>query len=224
MQEQLLHSDNFDDIIPGKGQGFILLLTGDPGVGKTLTAESVAESTRQPLITLSTSSLGETASEVDSSLDLMFTLAAKWNAILLLDEADMFLAARTLGDITRNRLVSVFLQKLEHYQGILFLTSNRLLDFDAAFASRIHLTIHYPSLDKASRLAIWRTFLGSPPQSGIESRISEDDLEILAAVEVNGREIKNIVKTARLLARGQGVELGREHVEMVLRVRRGDFS
>lgn len=66
--------------------------------------------------------------------------------------------------------------------------------------------------------------MGSPPQSGIESRISEDDLEILAAVEVNGREIKNIVKTARLLARGQGVELGREHVEMVLRVRRGDFS
>ena len=55
---------------------------------------------------MSASELGETATEVEESLEQVLELANKWNAILLLDECDMFLEARSASDIRRNRLVS----------------------------------------------------------------------------------------------------------------------
>jgi hypothetical protein len=102
----------------------------------------------------------------------------------------------------------------------MFLTSNRISDFDAAFESRIHLTIHYPTLDTTSRLHIWTTFAR---MGNSESRLSDRDLETLAKNEINGREIKNIIKTARLLSKQQKVPLAIEHVEMVLKVKKGEF-
>ena len=103
---------------------------------------------------------------------------------------------------------------------MMFLTTNRVSDFDAAFESRIHLTIHYPALDTASRLKIWRAFVSLGED---ESGLSEGDLEGLAENEMNGRQIKNVVKTGRLLAKQRKVPLAREHIEMVLKVKRGDF-
>src|SRR5882672_4003194 len=98
---------------------------------------------RQPLYSISAGELGETAPEVEDSLELVLELTSKWNAILLLDECDMFLEARTTADIRRNRLISseflstllrckkllpsqilpylphsVFLKKLEYYRGV----------------------------------------------------------------------------------------------------------
>lgn len=83
-----------------------MLLSGEPGVGKTLTAESVAEEMHQPLYSMSAGELGETAAEVEDALDLVLEIATKWNAVLLLDECDMFLEARTTADIRHNRLIS----------------------------------------------------------------------------------------------------------------------
>lgn len=102
----------------------------------------------------------------------------------------------------------------------MFLTSNRINSFDTAFESRIHLTIHYPPLDTPSRLHVWNTFV---KMGGVESRLSDDDLESLAGIELNGRQIKNVVKTARLLSKQEKAPLARGHVEMVLRVKKGSF-
>ena len=102
----------------------------------------------------------------------------------------------------------------------MFLTTNRISDFDAAFESRIHLTIHYPALDTPSRLHIWKTFIR---MGNSENWLSDMDLETLAKNDINGRQIKNIIKTARLLSKQQNVPLAMEHVEMVLKVKKGDF-
>ncbi len=75
------------------------------------------------------------------------------------------------------------------------LTSNRINDFDAAFESRIHLTILYRPLDTPSRLHVWNTFF---QMKDLKSWLSDKDLETLATIEVNGRQIRNIIKTARL--------------------------
>ena len=201
---------------------------------------------RQPLYMMSASELGETAAEVEESLEQVLELTSKWNAILLLDECDMFLEARSTADIRRNRLVSgeflirspqlydchcptkilnrpprsVFLRQLEYYRGVMFLTSNRINDFDTAFESRIHLTIHYPPLDIPSRLHVWKTFA---QMGDLETRLSDGDLGSLARITLNGRQIKNIVKTARLLSKQERAPLAREHVEMVLKVKKGSF-
>lgn len=54
---------------------------------------------------------------------------------------------------------TVFLRKLDYFQGVLFLTTNRKDDFDDAFKSRIHVTITYPALSPASQSAIWRNLI-----------------------------------------------------------------
>ena len=57
----------------------------------------------------------------------------------------------------------------------------------------------------------------------LESRLSDEDLENLAEIEVNGRQIKKIVKTARLLSKQERAPLAMKHVEMVLKVKKGSF-
>ena len=102
----------------------------------------------------------------------------------------------------------------------MFLTTNRIGTFDRAFQSRIHLTIEYPKLDYRSKMLVWRTFIRPRRDaSQYSSDIGEHELKALASMDMNGREIKNIVKTARLLASRKKVPLGMEHVATVLRVK-----
>jgi hypothetical protein len=94
------------DIVSGKGKGLIMLLHGYPGVGKTSTAECVAQSTGRPLFPITCGDLGLEPKEVEESLTAKFRLAAKWNCVMLIDEADIFLARRDKLDLQRNALVS----------------------------------------------------------------------------------------------------------------------
>jgi ATPase family associated with various cellular activities (AAA) len=95
------------DVVKGKGKGLIILLHGAPGVGKTSTAECVAANAGRPLFPLTCGDLAaNTAADVEANLERFFDLARKWNCVLLLDEADVFLSARRKGDIVQNGLVS----------------------------------------------------------------------------------------------------------------------
>ncbi|KAL1901528.1 hypothetical protein Sste5346_001935 [Sporothrix stenoceras] len=149
-------ADMYDDLIEGKGKGLIFLLHGAPGLGKTLTAESVSESTRRPLYHVSTGELSIEVKDLEKQLSEIFRLGARWNAVVLLDEADVLMSQRTTQDLRRNAIVAVFLRMLEYYRGMLFLTTNRHDDFDNAFYNRIHVTIEYGELTKEWRANIWR--------------------------------------------------------------------
>lgn len=46
---------------------------------------------------------------VQTELEKNFTLASRWDCILLLDEAEVFLASRERKDLTRNGLVASML-------------------------------------------------------------------------------------------------------------------
>ncbi|KAI0453851.1 hypothetical protein F5B21DRAFT_478094 [Xylaria acuta] len=107
------------DVVKGKGTGLILLLHGEPGVGKTSTAECVADHAKRPLFPITCGDIGETATEVEKNLHHNFSMAHKWGCVLLLDEADVFLAKRNKTDLRRNAVTSVFLRSLEYYAGIL---------------------------------------------------------------------------------------------------------
>jgi SpoVK/Ycf46/Vps4 family AAA+-type ATPase len=85
--------------------------------------------------------LGSTAQEVEMNLKKHFTLASRWDCVMLLDEADVFLARRKSEDLHRNSIVSVFLRMLEYYKGLLFLTTNRVGASDEAFKSRVHISL-----------------------------------------------------------------------------------
>lgn len=209
--------NEYDDVVIGKGRGLIGLLNGKPGVGKTLTAEAVAEVTKCPLYIVSAGELGIQPAEVDKQLTLVLDLANRWQAVLLLDEADVFLQERGTKDVQRNALVSIFLRQLEYYQGILILTTNRIEACDPAFESRIHFSIHYPDLNREARRQIWKTFLEKAQKAeGISGTITNADLDRLASKEMNGRQIKNTVGSAKSIARDMSQVLNVSHVEIVL--------
>ncbi|CAN9180217.1 unnamed protein product [Alternaria sp. RS040] len=214
-ESQRKFRDTFDDVIEGKGKGMIILLCGPPGVGKTLTSESVAEEMKVPLYMMSAGDLGFDPRKVETKLQDILEMCSRWNAVLLLDEADVFLEQRSLHELERNKLVSIFLRVLEYYEGTMFLTTNRVQTFDPAFQSRIHISLDYPGLTIDSRKTVWKNFLDSSSQ---EHTIDKAQLAELARMDLNGRQIKNILKIARLLASRKEEKLSRDHITVTMDV------
>lgn len=133
----------------------------------------------------------------------------------------MFLQARDpgAGDSKRNALVAVFLNALEYFSGIVFLTTNRLDSFDQAMISRIHLALGYRPPDIAMRQKIWHQCLSHlpPDENGIED--IDGVIQTLLEMRLNGREISNAVNTARTIARFSKERLKLAHINKVLTVR-----
>ncbi|KAF4619100.1 hypothetical protein G7Y89_g14746 [Cudoniella acicularis] len=204
-----------DDVIMGKGQGLILLLSGPPGTGKTLTAEAVADKTRRPLYYLQAEDLGTNASHLGPKIKKVFEMATEWDAVILLDEADVFMAERDPGDIARNELVSIFLRELEYFKGIIFLTTNLYSTIDAAFRSRVNIHLVFQSLPYSSRLLLWEKFLS---RLDVPSVQSDEDMAELAKWELNGREIKNAIKTVRTWCVCKGFEMNLLRLESGIKV------
>ena len=204
----------FDDFVRGKGQGLVINLFGPPGVGKTLSAEATSEHLRRPLYVVGSGDLGTSAGSLDNALREAFELAAAWRAVLLIDEADVFLEQRSLHDLERNAMVAVFLRHVEYYRGILFMTTNRIRTFDEAFLSRIHVALHFNELSVSTKVQIWRAFLR---KAGLgEDELEEGLLVRLAERDINGRQIKNACRTATSLAVSRGEKMRYEHLEQAL--------
>ncbi|KAI8267124.1 Fidgetin-like protein 1 [Colletotrichum sp. SAR11_239] len=180
--------------------------------------KSVAEVLKAPLYSLSAGDLGTDSGSVQERLDDALQLAADWNAVLLIDECDVFLEARSSDNLDRNELVSIFLRTIEYYEGIMFLTTNRLDSIDPAFHSRVHLSLEYPGLEQSSRKEIWSGFLDKIGKGEQRHALSEEDVGKLASLDLNGRQIKNVLKTSNLLACSEKTRLRFDHVKTVLEV------
>lgn len=198
----------FDDFIKGKGHGLVINLFGPPGVGKTFSAEATSEHVKRPLYLVGAGDLGTDANSLDMALERVFEVATTWKAIVLIDEADVYLEQRSLHDLVRNAMVAVFLRHVEYYRGILFLTTNRVKAFDEAFLSRIHVALHFHELPLESKMQVWSAFIG---KVGASAEITPQQIQELAKRDVNGRQIKNAARTAQSLAVGRGEKLAFKH-------------
>jgi len=204
-------STDFKDIVENKSGGCIILLKGKPGTGKTLTAETAAEAVKKPLYIISSGELGTTPPAIEEQLNNIILLASKWNAVLLIDEADVFMEKRETGDVLRNAIIGIFLRCLERYDGIMFLTTNRSDTFDPAFLSRISVEVDYPDLDILSRGKIWKNLL-----SVINIVFDDDKYNLLAEYDINGRQIKNTIRIAQCLAKDSNKDLDYDIIKFVL--------
>ncbi|KAJ5806405.1 uncharacterized protein N7503_004007 [Penicillium pulvis] len=217
-----IEAEQATDLISGKGNGLILLLHGGPGTGKTLTAESVAEIAEKPLYRVTCGDVGTKAEQVEKYMESVLFLGRIWGCVVLLDEADVFLEQRSLEDLERNALVSVFLRVLEYYDGILVLTSNRVGTFDEAFRSRIQLALHYPNLGPTQRFRIWQTFIDRLSNMSNDEKIDIDDLRdhlhLLKEGKMNGRQIRNVITTARQYAKWKNEPLTYEYLKDVIEI------
>lgn len=213
-------AESIDDVIQGKGKGLVAVLHGPPGTGKTLTAEGISELLKCPLYMVSAGELGTDPRTLEAELQKILDIAHAWGAVLLLDEADVFLEKRTIQDIHRNALVSIFLRLLEYFQGILFLTTNRVETFDDAFQSRIHIALRYGELSTKAKKAVFKMFIERVRVlEGVETMpFTEEDYNSLARNNLNGRQIKNTIRTAQALAVNNKEPLSMEHIKRVLDV------
>jgi hypothetical protein len=209
-------ADTFDDVVSGKGKGLVGLLSGSPGVGKTLTAEVIAEVTKRPLYMLSAGELGTHVDDVEKKLDMVLEVTRQWGCVLLIDEADVFLQERDGLDLERNAMVSVFLRRLEYFQGVLIMTTNRKRTIDAAFDSRIHFKLHYAELSAESRSAIWKNCLENLPSDLSRANITDDDLKQLSILKLNGRQIKNAMACAISVAVEEKTSLSMDGIRTIL--------
>ena len=154
----------------------------------------------------------------EAQLREFLRLATTWKAVVLIDEADVFLEHRRSGtgpQAEKNALVAVFLRYLEYFSGIIFLTSNRVDVFDAAVTSRVHLALQYGPPPLALRLQLWNQRLSSLGADELDLDIDEV-LSVVRPVEMNGREISNTLNTALTLARHAGGKLRLDHIESVV--------
>ncbi|RKK87144.1 hypothetical protein BFJ69_g664 [Fusarium oxysporum] len=193
---QLQH---FDDFVHGKGS---LLLT------------NVSENLKRPLYRIDASDLGMDTSKLECNLKTALDRCARWDAILLLDEADVFLEKRTSSNLTQNEMTTSKIPYSD--KGLMILTTNRYPAIDPAFESRIDLSFVFQDLEPASRAKIWYNFLIRE-----NKKLAEDSNAIakLASMPLNGRQIKSAVKTARILAASENLPLAVDHLQTVVFMR-----
>lgn len=83
-----------DDIVAGKSGGTTVLCAGPPGVGKTLTAEVYSEIIQRPLYRVHSGQLGLNVAAMETALKDVLTRAQRWGAVMLIDEADVYIKRR----------------------------------------------------------------------------------------------------------------------------------
>ncbi|MGN7187006.1 AAA family ATPase [Microbacterium enclense] len=191
------------DIVEGKSAGNVILAKGRPGIGKTLTAEVYAEITERPLYAIHTGTLGLDAETVRKRLQGVFERAKRWDAVLLLDEADVFVMERG-ANLNQNAIVAEFLRTLEYFDGLLFMTTNRASDIDDAILSRCAAIIDYRAPGPADARKVWQVLAEN------QGVVLEGDVldELVAGFAgISPRDVKMLLRLALRVAAHRGQKL-----------------
>lgn len=191
------HSENvFEDIVSNKGRSMNILATGVPGVGKTCTAEIFSEFKEKPLYTVQCAQLGLDAEEVEKNLGIILQRATRWSAIVLLDEADVYIRRRE-SDLNQNAIVGAFLRVLEYASCILFMTTNLEESVDDAISSRCIAKLHYESPTPEDQGKIWKILADLNKLT-----ISDKSIDKItkAHPKLTGRDVKNILKLSSFIS------------------------
>ena len=200
------------------GRGLTALFAGPPGTGKTMAAQVLARELdldcyRVDLSRVVSKFIGET----EKNLAAVFDEAEVGGAVLLFDEADSLFGKRSEVKDSRDRYanleVSYLLQRMEAFDGVAVLATNRATDIDEAFIRRFQITARFRLPTAPERRRIWRGLI--PSKDALDADL---DLDAIGdVVELSGGEIKNCVLAAAYLAAGDSERIGTSHVVDAIR-------
>jgi hypothetical protein len=204
--QELFHEWGLDEVVE-KGRGTIVLFSGLPGTGKTMTAEAIAQRLGRPLYVADYAQLeSKWIGETEKNIVAVFQAATQAGAVLLLDEADAVLGARLDGgpdnDRAYNRQVSILLGEMEAFPGTCILTTNRVVTLDEGLARRIAASFEFTIPEAEERARIWKALL--PARVPLADDVDLDQLA--RRFQMAGGHIKNAVLTA---VRKAGLRAGR---------------
>lgn len=190
------------------GRALSCMFSGPSGTGKTMVAGLVARELGVELFRVDLSAVvSKYIGETEERLDALFTEAGQTGVALLFDEADALFAKRTevqsSNDRYANLEVNFLLQRLEDFDGVVFLTTNFGTSIDEAFLRRLRFRIEFEAPGVEERIRLWETMLPDEmPQA--------DDLDldwIGENYDLSGGHIRNAVLRAALLAADAGTPL-----------------
>ncbi|MSP60320.1 MAG: AAA family ATPase [Myxococcales bacterium] len=207
-RSQVLYAWGFNETIP-TGKGLVVLLSGDPGTGKTLSAEVIAAELGMTLHRINPAKVvSKFVGETEKNLNEILAQAKSMHSILFFDEADALFSSRvakieSANDRFVNMETNFLLQQLERYEGIVILATNLETSIDQAFKRRIHYHIVIPFPDPPARERIWRGIM--PARAPVAGDV--DYPKLGKTFDLSGGHIKNAVMRAAYLAAQSNVAI-----------------
>jgi len=210
-----------------------IIFYGAAGTGKTMTAHSLAKSLKRQVLAFDCSKIlsmyvGESEKNVRKIFDTFYELSEKTKTepILLLNEADQFLGARSSGNITgsdqmHNQMQNIFLEQIENFRGMLIATTNLLENIDKAFSRRFNYKIEFKRPDRAQREELWELMLP------IDAPYAKDfDLKVLAEYDLSGGQINLIIKNTayKVAVEDEPLFKVQDFIDEINREKTGDFD
>jgi pantothenate kinase-related protein Tda10 len=201
------------------GQGISALFGGPSGTGKTMAAQVLARSLNLTLYRVDLAGVvNKYIGETEKRLRDVFDFCERSGGLLFFDEADALFGSRMQVRDAHDRFANIeidyLLQRIEQFDGIAILATNRKNDLDSAFLRRLRFVADFLPPGKPQRLILWQKAL--PVQSPFgEDLLDEIDFQGLADnLDLNGAQIKSIALGAAFLARSQGTKIAMQHLEL----------
>jgi SpoVK/Ycf46/Vps4 family AAA+-type ATPase len=137
--------------------------------------------------------------------------------LLFFDEADALFGQRTQVKDAHDRFANIeidyLLQRMEHYEGIAILATNRKEDLDKAFMRRLRFVIDFLPPGPAERLVLWRKSLPEKSPEGEQLLDKGIDWQLLAdRLNLTGADIKTAALGAAFLAQAAGSLITMDHL------------
>jgi len=200
------------------GRGVTALFAGPSGTGKTMAAQVLARSLGMELYRVDLAGVvNKYIGETEKRLKRVFDACERSNALLFFDEADALFGQRTQVKDAHDRFANIeidyLLQRMEHYEGIAILATNRKEDLDKAFMRRLRFVIDFLPPGPAERRVLWRKALPEKSPEGQPLLDERIDWQLLAdRLNLTGADIKTAALGAAFLARAAGSRITMEHL------------
>lgn len=185
-----------EDVVEGKTGGTMILLEGRPGLGKTLLAEVYAEKMEKVLYKIQAGQLGVTPESVATGIGKVYENAARWGAVVLLDEADVYIRKRD-ESMEHNAVVAALLVTFERQTAITFMATNRSDDVDEAIISRCIAVVHFDMPTAEASGQIWRIQANTMDidlDDGVIEEMVQHHREKDGGQRATGRDIRALLK------------------------------
>jgi AAA+ superfamily predicted ATPase len=206
----------FERLCP-MGLGITAMFAGPSGTGKTMAAQVLARSLDMELYRIDLAGVvNKYIGETEKRLKQVFDTCERANVMLFFDEADALFGQRTQVKDAHDRYANIqidyLLQRMEEFNGIAILATNRKGDLDKAFLRRIRFVVDFMQPGVAERLALWKLALPVRSLSG-EELLDDINWQFLAErLNMTGANIKSAALSAAFLARAQGSRISMQHI------------
>ncbi len=214
---QVLEDWGFARLTP-LGRGATALFAGPSGTGKTMAAQVLARSLGLELLRVDLAGVvSKYIGETEKHLRELFDACERAPAVLFFDEADALFGKRTQVNDAHDRYANIeidyVLQRMEQFDGLAILATNRKGDLDTAFVRRLRFIVDFRPPSVSEREQLWRLALEGAHDRLGEPLVGELDWSRLAQeLDLTGAGIKSAALAAAFLARSDGTRIAERHV------------